>query len=79
MSLCEVVEVRSLVDRLGYPCTKTTAHQCWDCGIAICKGHAEMCSTCKEMFCPSCLEFHQAMHAKRATANHRKPLERRAA
>ena len=79
MSLCEVIKVRNLADRLGYPCTMTASHQCWDCGIAICEGHAETCSICREVFCGSCFSFHNVRHRKRATAAHKERQERKSA
>jgi hypothetical protein len=38
------------------------------CGTLLCSSHAQRCASCTMTFCPSCLSFHQAEHAKPASA-----------
>jgi predicted sulfurtransferase len=79
MSRCDVVEISNLADVLGYPCAKISSQQCSDCGIAICDAHTETCDICRDVFCPSCMSFHQAAHPKPATAENRLDQERKTA
>ncbi len=65
MSYCGVVEVRSLEDALGPTCTLQAKDQCSDYGVSVCASHTERCELCRQTFCPSCLSFLQAEHAKR--------------
>lgn len=67
MSQCQIVEVRNLEDAGGYSCAGATISACSDCGIELCKAHAEACGMCEETFCPSCLTIHQKQHLKPAT------------
>jgi hypothetical protein len=62
LSYCGVVEVRSLEDALGATCARAGAAQCSDCGTSVCSAHGERCQLCNEIFCPSCLSFHQREH-----------------
>src|SRR5713101_2312141 len=71
---CEVVEVRDLADAVGYSCSRTASTQCSDCGIDLCEPHAENCGECRSVLCPSCFSFHQAEHAKPASADLRQSL-----
>jgi hypothetical protein len=41
--------------------------------------HAEMCEMCRDVFCPSCMYFHEREHPKPARAEHEKPQRRRTA
>jgi hypothetical protein len=70
MTQCEVIEVRNLSDADGIPCSKTVSKECSDCGIELCDSHADICGICHEIFCPSCMYFHQSEHPKPATAEH---------
>jgi len=76
MSYCGVIEVRSLEDALGATCARQAKAVCSDCGISVCAAHTEPCNLCRETFCPSRLSFHQAVHAKPASAE-RFPGEKR--
>jgi len=71
---CEVVAVSSLADAIGDHCERIAARQCSDCGTPICSVHSETCEMCADVFCPSCLSFHQAQapHPKPATGEHEK-------
>ncbi len=73
MSRCEVVEVTNVADAIGDHCVRIGSGQCSDCGTPICEVHTETCEMCDEVFCPSCLSFHQAQvgHSKPAAAEHR--------
>jgi hypothetical protein len=64
MGYCGVVEVQSLEDALGATCGYRARAACSDCGVSVCSAHAQACTLCHEIFCPSCLSFHQAQHAK---------------
>ena len=64
MSYCGVIEVRSLEDALGATCARPAKAVCSDCGVAVCMIHTDRCDLCRQTFCPSCLSFHQAQHAK---------------
>jgi hypothetical protein len=52
-------------------------HQCSDCGLAIREPHTEICERCRDVFCPSCLFFHEAEHPKPAKADDRQTLKRK--
>ena len=67
---CEVVEVGDLADADGFPCRRTASKECFDCGTELCSDHAEQCGVCRAIFCPTCLSFHQAEHAKTASGEH---------
>jgi len=67
MGYCGVVEVQSLEDALGATCGCRSKSVCSDCGVPVCPAHAESCALCREVYCPSCLTFHRAQHAKRAS------------
>jgi hypothetical protein len=63
---CEIIEVSHVQDALGYPCGTDTVGECSDCGTRICDEHAEKCGHCGELFCISCLGFHErALAAKK--------------
>lgn len=79
MTRCEVVEVRNLADADGIPCPKSASTQCSDCGIELCEQHTETCEMCRDVFCPSCMYFHQREHPKAARAKHEEPRERKTA
>ena len=76
---CEIVEVRNLVDADGIPCSRTASKQCSDCGSELCETHPETCEMCHEVFCPSCMSFHEAEHPKPIRAEHERDRERRIA
>jgi hypothetical protein len=78
MGYCGVVEVQSLEDALGATCGRPSKARCSDCGVAVCAAHTEPCATCREIFCTSCLSFHQAQHAKPASAAGRRAAQRTA-
>jgi len=63
MGYCGVVEVQSLEDALGATCGRPSKARCSDCGVAVCAAHTEPCVSCREIFCSSCMSFHQARHA----------------
>ncbi len=48
-------------------------------GIELCEPHTETCGICHDVFCPSCLCFHQTEHSKPASADHEKDRERKTA
>src|SRR5437879_1477845 len=68
---CEVVEMQNSADTVGYPCSRTANTQCSDCGSELCESHAESCSACRSVFCPSCFLFHKAQHSKPAHGERR--------
>jgi len=78
MNRCEVVGFRNLADG-GISCTRVASQQCSDCGIETCESHTEKCGVCQEMFCPSCLSFHQREHAKAPRTIGSKQRERKSA
>src|SRR5438552_15199239 len=75
---CEVVEIRNSADAVGYSCSRTASTQCSDCGGELRESHAETCSGCRSIFCPSCLSFHQE-HTKPASADREQHRERKSA
>jgi predicted sulfurtransferase len=77
MTRCEVIEVPNLADANGIPCPKTASKQCSDCGIEICECHVETCEMCRDVFCPSCMHFHQREHPKPAKADNGQRLKRK--
>lgn len=79
MGYCGVVEVQSLEDALGATCGRPSKARCSDCGVPICAAHTEPCSVCREVFCTSCMTFHQAQHTKlAASAGHGRATQRTA-
>jgi hypothetical protein len=63
---CEIIEVAHVADALGYPCGKDELGECSDCGTHICHEHVEKCSVCSQLFCLTCLSFHEtAVHVKK--------------
>jgi hypothetical protein len=79
MNRCEIVGARNLSDVEGFPCERIASKQCSDCGIKICESHVETCRMCHDVFCPSCLSFHQAEYSKPTTAVPSKGKKRRTA
>ena len=79
MSGCEIIEVRNLADAIGLACPRTANERCSSCGAEMCESHAETCSMCGDVFCPSCLSFHQAEHSKAASADRGQGGERKTA
>jgi hypothetical protein len=75
MGYCGVVEVQSLEEALGATCGYRANSICSDCGVSVCATHSVTCNLCREIFCPSCLSFHEAQHPKAASAarNERRP------
>ena len=67
--LCGVVQVRGVQDELGMECGRYAKTLCYDCGTSLCTAHAERCELCSEVFCPSCLSFHQSEHSKPAQSD----------
>ena len=63
---CGVVEVRGVKDQLGTVCGSSAKTLCYDCGTSLCPAHTEHCELCTEIFCQSCLSFHQGAHPKPA-------------
>jgi hypothetical protein len=73
---CDLMGVRNATSDAGPACMRAAVTQCWDCDIALCESHKRTCLMCGEVFCSSCLSFHQAEHAKPAAAvrhNRREP------
>jgi hypothetical protein len=63
---CEVIEPAHVVDVQGYPCGNAASGECSDCGSQVCATHAERCALCGELFCSTCLTFHEKLtHGKR--------------
>jgi hypothetical protein len=80
MTVCEVVEMRNSADVVGIACLKNASTQCSDCGSELCESHAETCSGCRSIFCPSCFFFHQkTQHPKAASADCEQHRERKSA
>jgi len=70
---CEIVEISSVADAVGYPCGMDASQRCCDCDAHICDAHAESCDSCDEVFCSTCLAFHQrAYHRKRPASEYRR-------
>lgn len=70
---CEIVEVASVEDATGYPSGSDASGRCRDCGAHLCDDHGESCERCNELFCSTCLAFHQmAYHQKKPAAEYRK-------
>ncbi len=65
---CQVGEAAHVEDAVGYPCRSSAVAICSDCGTKLCAIHAELCSECEMVFCPTCRRFHQnsAAHVKKA-------------
>ena len=55
---CGIIEVASVEDTVGYPCSRDAVAKCSDCGIPACDAHAEDCELCNQAFCATCLAFH---------------------
>jgi hypothetical protein len=66
---CEVVEVSQVEDALGYPCGRDTVGECTDCGTRVCNEHVEKCPHCDELFCITCLSFHESTVAAKKPAH----------
>src|SRR6185503_14503486 len=61
-----IVEVSSVEDAMGYPCGNEAKQRCCDCDAHVCESHGECCDSCDEVFCSTCLAFHQmAYHRKK--------------
>lgn len=56
---CEIIEVSHVQDARVYPCGWDAIGECSDCGTRICGEHAQNCGHCKQLFCLSCLSFHE--------------------
>jgi len=56
--VCEIVEVRSLEDRVGTLCGKPAAQWCYDCSASLCEAHRDPCEFWAQVFCSVCLSFH---------------------
>lgn len=70
---CEIVEVVSVEDAAGYPCGNDASERCCDCGSYLCDSHANHCESCDEVFCATCLAFHNvAYHQKKPAADYRR-------
>ena len=70
---CRIVEVASVEDAIGYPCGDDASVRCCDCDAHICDVHAASCASREEVFCSTCLSFHQrAYHQKKAAAEYRR-------
>jgi len=79
MNRCKIIEVRNLADAVGTLCTGEASQRCSDCGTELCESHAGTCGLCHEVFCPSCLTFHQEQYSKAASADHGRVRERKRA
>jgi len=53
---CEIIEVS---DARVYPCGWDAIGKCSDCGTCICDEHAQNCGHCNQLFCLTCLSFHE--------------------
>jgi len=61
-----IVEVSNVEDAMGYPCGNEAKQRCCDCDAHVCESHGECCDSCDEVFCSTCLAFHQmAYHRKK--------------
>jgi len=70
---CGIVEVSSVEDATGYQCRNDAIARCCDCDAHVCEAHAESCGSCNEVFCSTCLAFHQtAYHQKKPAAEYRR-------
>ena len=70
---CAIVEVSNVEDATGYPCGKDASERCCDCDAHVCEAHAESCDSCNEVFCSTCLAFHQkAYHQKKPATEYRR-------
>ncbi len=62
---CEIVELSRIDHAPGYPCGKHAAGECCDCGTRVCSDHAQRCLRCEQLFCVSCLSFHETTLPKK--------------
>lgn len=63
---CGILEVAGIDDTVGYSCNRTALATCLDCGTHLCDAHADNCEVCAEVFCATCLAFHnRANHQKK--------------
>jgi predicted sulfurtransferase len=63
---CGIVELAHVDDAAGYPCGRDASTICLDCGTHLCDAHAYNCEVCSEVFCATCLAFHnRANHQKK--------------
>jgi predicted sulfurtransferase len=76
---CGVVQVCGVHDGDGLACGRSASTLCYDCGTLLCPDHTERCDLCAEMFCPSCLSFHQSEHPKPAERDQRGQQKRKTA
>ena len=56
---CEIIEVLHVQNARVYSCGRDTIGECSDCGTRICDEHAQNCGHCKQLFCLTCLSFHE--------------------
>lgn len=60
-------------DTTGYPCRNDASARCSDCDSHMCDSHAEICESCGEVFCSTCLAYHtSAYHQKKPAAEYRR-------
>ena len=70
---CEIIAVSHVEDAEGYPCGSDASDRCCDCGAHVCDQHGENCQICSELFCSTCLAFHnRAYHQKKPAADDRR-------
>jgi len=62
---CEIIEVSYVGNASGYPCGRDAVGECSDCDNRVCNEHADKCDHCNELFCLTCLGFHERSYAKK--------------
>jgi hypothetical protein len=73
---CEIVEASYVGNASGYPHGKEDVSECFDCGTHVCNEHADTCDRCNELFCLTCLGFHERSYAKKPVRSDDPPLGR---
>ena len=67
---CEILEMSSVEDTVGYPCSADASERCCDCGARLCDEHVNYCALCDQLFCSTCLSFHErSTHPKMPAAS----------
>ena len=72
---CEIVEVSSVADAVGYPCGNDASQRCCDCDSHVCDAHAESCESGGEVFCATSLSFHKVTYHKKKSAGEYRPKD----
>jgi len=64
--VCGIVEVADLEEPVAYTCNSDAVAICFDCCTHLCDAHAGHCDLCNEVFCATCLAFHnREQHLKK--------------